>query len=84
MLEVVCRVLNVLVVEAKIDEDRDGGRDAVVDGVAEHGPVELVGGAACFPEGPCEFKRCKIVGSDMQDKCYQEGYIVVDLAFDRP
>ena len=53
MLEVVCRVLNVLVVEAEVDEDGDGGRDAVVDGVAEHGHVELVGRGARFPEGPC-------------------------------
>ena len=46
-----------LVVEAEVDEDGDGGWDAVVDGVAEHGHVELVGGAACFPEGPCELNR---------------------------
>ena len=57
MLQVVCRVLNMLVVEAEVDEDGDGGWDAVVDGVAEHGHVELVGGAACFPEGPCELNR---------------------------
>ena len=56
MLEVVSRVLNVLVVEAEVDEDGDGGRDAVVDGVAEHGHVELVGGAARFTsEWPCKF-----------------------------
>ena len=54
--EVVGRVLYVLVIEAEVDQDGYGGRNAVVDGVSEHRHVELVGGGARAPERPCKRK----------------------------
>ena len=56
MHEVVGRVLYVLVIEAEVDQDGYGGRNAVVDGVSEHRHVELVGGGARAPERPCKRK----------------------------